>query len=77
MKFTAEQIQYLERNIEMDGLEIMRVGTNIKGNVCGSVYGDVEGSVGGSVYKDVEGTIGGDVYRNVFGDIRGSVQGRW
>ena len=49
MKLTAEQIEYLESNIEMEGLDITKVKANIKGdvrgNVSGSVYGDVSGSL--------------------------------
>ena len=44
MKFTAEQIEYLERNIEMAGLRITHVDANIFGNVCGDVEGDVKGN---------------------------------
>ena len=39
MKFTAEQQAYLERNIEMNGLDIIKVRTRIKGDVKGDVLG--------------------------------------
>jgi len=63
MKFTAEQIEYLERVIDMDGLDITQVKTHIKGNVLGNVLGDV----GGNVEGDVEGFVKGDVWRTVNG----------
>ena len=70
MKFTAEQQEYLESNIEMDGLDI----TKVKGSIYGHVKGDVKGNighVGGNIYGDVGGDLGG----NVCGDVRGSVKG--
>ena len=47
MKFTAEQIAFLERVIEMDGLEITEVRMRIKGDVYCSVKGDVCGDIEG------------------------------
>ena len=61
MKFTADQIEYLESVIEMDGLDIIKVKAHIWGNVDGNVYGDVEGDVRGDVWGDVEGDVGGTV----------------
>ena len=79
MKFTAEQIEYLERVIEMQGLDITKVKTHIKGDVEGSVWGNlkgsVEGYVGGNVGSDVEGNVGGDVEGNVSGNVEGDVNG--
>ena len=53
MKFTAQQLEYLENNIEMEGLEIIKVkdiiygsiGDYVGGNVYGGVLGYVEGTV--------------------------------
>jgi hypothetical protein len=45
MKFTAEQIEYLERVIEMDGLDIVVVRDHIQGDVFGYVGGVVRGDV--------------------------------
>ena len=53
MKFTAEQIEYLENNIEMEGLEIIKV----KDIIYGSVGGYVGGNVYGGVLGYVEGTV--------------------
>jgi len=64
MKFTAEQIEYLERVIDMDGLDITQVKTHIKGNVLGNVLGDV----GGNVEGDVEGFVEGFVWGTVKGE---------
>ena len=49
MKFTAEQIKYLENNIEMVGLNIIQVKAHIKGTVWGNVGGSVLGNVNGPV----------------------------
>ena len=79
MEFTGEQIEYLERVIDMDGLDITEVKTNIKGNVWGYVEGNilrsVEGNVLGSVLGDVKGDVLGDVKGNVLGDVWGEVFG--
>ena len=58
MKFTAEQIEYLERVIKMNGLDIVMVKTHIKGSVFGNVFGNVEGDVRGDVKGDVRGEVG-------------------
>ena len=42
MKFTAEQIEYLERVIEMEGLRLVIIQDEV-GNVWGNVWGDVRG----------------------------------
>ena len=47
MKFTAEQIAYLERVIEMECLDITKVRASIYGPVCGDVIGKVLGTVDG------------------------------
>ena len=57
MKFTAEQIEYLEKMIIMKDLRITCVGDDIFGDVIGDVLGSVEGSVRGNV----EGYVGGTV----------------
>ena len=59
MKFTAEQQAYLERNIDMDGLDIIEVDDDIYGDVLGDVYGYVIGNVLGYVRGDVRGTVAG------------------
>jgi outer membrane lipoprotein SlyB len=77
MKFTAEQLEYLERNIDMDDLGIIEVRTNIQGIVWGDV-GDVRGSVFGNVRRDVKGEVWGDVgdvLGHVLGDVIGNVKG--
>jgi len=53
MKFTVEQIKYLERTLLMKDLRIICVGDDIFGDVLGDVKGDVWGSV--------EGVVGGTV----------------
>ena len=58
MKFTEEQIKYLERVIEMDDLDIMGVKDHIWGNVDGYVSGHIWDNLRG------EHTI-----RNVFGEL--------
>ena len=63
MKFTTEQIEYLESAIVMEGLDITEVKTHIKGGVRGSVLGDVEGNVWGSV----KGNVRGNVWEGVWG----------
>jgi len=75
MKFTAEQIQYLENNIEMVGLNIIRVKAHIKGGVWGNVGGSVWGYVRGNVWGDVKGSVEGDVGGYVLGDVKGDVLG--
>ena len=62
MKFTAEQIKYLERVIDMEGLDITKVRAPIKGDVEGDVGGDVWGYVEGDV---LEGVWGGLVWGTV------------
>ena len=47
MKATAEQIKYLENNIEMVDLDIIEVKAHIKGGVWGNVGGFVWGTVKG------------------------------
>ena len=74
MKFTAKQIEYLENNIEMVGLDITEVNANIKGNVGGSVLGYVGGSVWGDVKRNVYGDVGGNIYGNVSGYVKGGVE---
>ena len=56
MKFTAEQIKYLERVIEMAGLRI----TCVDDNIFGSVKGDILGNVLGEVFGDVFGPVWGE-----------------
>ena len=60
MKFTAEQQEYLERNIEMEGLYITKVKYTIYGDVCGHVRGNVGGNVWGDVGGNVWGTVNGE-----------------
>ena len=51
MKFTAEQIEYLERVIEMEGLRLVIIQDEVVdtyGNVWGDVAGDVRDSFLGS-----------------------------
>ena len=69
MKFTAEQIKYLENNIEMVGLDITEVKTHIKGGVWGNVGGSVWGNVAGYVWGYVGSGVRGDVKGNVLGDV--------
>tara|TARA_R110002126_G_scaffold41992_2_gene121755 strand:- start:2415 stop:2609 length:195 start_codon:yes stop_codon:yes gene_type:complete len=64
MKFTAEQIAYLERVIEMEDLRITCVDADIFGNIHGNIYGYVKGGVEVGVldrflfgFKNTEGTI--------------------
>ena len=47
MKFTAEQIEYLERTLIMKDLRITCVGDDIFGDVLGDVKGIVWGQVEG------------------------------
>ena len=61
MKFTAGQQYYLERVIEMQGLDITAVKAHIKGDVYGYVEGDVWYSVKGDVLGDVRGKVWGTV----------------
>ena len=58
MKFTAEQQAYLERVIEMEGLDIVTVRTSIQGDVRGHIKGDVWG-------------VKGNVWSNVYGNVKG------
>ena len=57
MKFTEEQIEYLESVIVMDGLDIMGVKDHI--------WGNVEGYVTGHIWDNLRG----DTLRNVFGEV--------
>tara|TARA_R110000796_G_scaffold93936_1_gene198605 strand:+ start:693 stop:869 length:177 start_codon:yes stop_codon:yes gene_type:complete len=57
MKFTAEQIEYLERVIELEGLDIVGVKDHIWGNVDGYVTGHIGDN------------LRGDTLRNVFGEV--------
>ena len=59
MKFTAEQIEYLEYVIEMKDLRIICVDDGIFGNVYGDVWGSVCGNVYGDVKRSVWGTVDG------------------
>ena len=61
MKFTAEQIKYLESNIEMVGLKIIQVKDTL--------YGDVKGHVKGTIYGDVFGDVKGYVLGGIWGPI--------
>ena len=56
MKFTAEQIEYLERVIEMEGLRLVIIQDEV-GNVWGNVRGDVRGTLLGNVWGDVRGDV--------------------
>ena len=60
MKFTAEQQAYLEKMIDMEGLDIIEVRTRIKGDVFGYVLGDIWGDVKGDVHGEVEGNVWGE-----------------
>ena len=60
MKFTAEQIAYLERVIEMEGLRLVIIQdevVDIYGNVLGDIYGDVWGDVEGDVRDSFLGSF--------------------
>jgi len=57
MKFTAEQIEYLERVIELEGLDI----TGVKDHI----WGNVDGYVTGYIWDGLKG----DTHRNVFGEV--------
>ena len=57
MKFTAEQIEYLERVIELEGLDIVGVKDHI--------WGNVDGYVTGYIWDGLKG----DTHRNVFGEV--------
>ena len=52
MKFTAEQIEYLERVIEMEGLRLVIIQDEV-----GDVRGDVRGTLLGNVWGDVRGDV--------------------
>ena len=71
MKFTAEQQAYLERVIELEGLEIIKVKDTIYGNVKGSVWGNVQNVLG-----HVRGSISGNVLGDVWGNVQGVVIGK-
>ena len=70
MKFTKGQQAYLERVIDMEGLDIIEVRGHIQGTVWGDV-GDVEGDVCGNVDGDVHGNIWGSVIGGVWGTVAG------
>ena len=64
MKFTAEQIKYLEHVITMKDLRITCVDADIFGNIHGNIYGYVKGGVEVGVldrflfgFKNTEDTI--------------------
>jgi hypothetical protein len=63
-KFTKEQLEYLEANVEMceDRLGISNILCDVMGNVSGYVYGDIE-----SVLGDVNGDVDGHVYGTING----------
>tara|TARA_R110001606_G_scaffold5658_2_gene25832 strand:+ start:279 stop:542 length:264 start_codon:yes stop_codon:yes gene_type:complete len=75
-KFTKEQLEYLEANVDMCDyrLGIKNILCDVTGNVGGYVYGDIEGYVG-SVDGDIYGTVYGTVMGNV-GDVFGTINGR-
>ena len=89
MKFTAEQQEYLERNIDMEGLDITKIGTsvgivhgdvdsvfgNVRRDVKGAVWGNVGGNVLGDVKRNVHGNVGGTVYGDVCGYVEGNIWG--
>ena len=64
MKFTADQIEYLEHVITMKDLRITCVDDDIFGNIHGNIYGYVKGGVEVGVldrflggFKNTEGTV--------------------
>ena len=56
MKFTAEQIEFLEDNIDMVGLNVISVSNYIKVDVLGSVKGNVRGTIKGNLRGTIKGT---------------------
>jgi len=52
-KFTAEQIEYLERGIETEDPDIIKV----RGSFKGDIGGEVKGYVYGNVWRGVEGDV--------------------
>ena len=67
MKFTAEQIEYLERNIEMAGLRIIKASHPIKVDVDGCIGGYLRGKIKG----DISGYVEGDGLEGVWGTVKG------
>ena len=55
MKLTAEQIEYLESNIEMEGLRIMGASHSVKVDVHGCIAGYLRGTIRGNVWGTEKG----------------------
>ena len=72
-KFTKEQLEYLETNVEMceDRLGINVIRGDIYSYVGGNIHGNISGNVGGIIYGDISGNVGG----NVLGDVEGNIEG--
>ena len=68
-KFTAEQIEYLEKKIVFLDSENVKRGFSVEGSVEGNVEGSVRGYVGGNIWGSVKGYVWGDVWGNVEGSI--------
>ena len=76
-KFTKEQQEYLESNVDMceDRLGINVIRGDIYSYVGGNIHGNISGNVGGTISGTIEGNVGGDVEGNIEGILWGTVDG--